>query len=115
MRSLEVIKNEDELISYEGVSKYNCQYRNMINNYYHGHKNEHRNEREFAIMLQSQQLPEPDSSIVIERAISDREEPSEVDDKENIRNTTGVLHHSSIVIKDKIGATGKEDTLKVLH
>ena len=34
MKSLEIIKSDDELTRYEGVNKYNCQFRSMINHYY---------------------------------------------------------------------------------
>ena len=50
MKSLEIIKSEDELTKYEGVNKYNCQFRSMINHYYHVHQNK----REFATVLNPQ-------------------------------------------------------------
>ena len=50
MKSLEIIKSEDELTKYEDVDKYNCQFRSMINHYYHVHQNK----REFATVLNPQ-------------------------------------------------------------
>jgi hypothetical protein len=62
MTSLEAIRSEAELTKYERVSKYNSQFRSMINHYYQAQEQgKHHHPC----------LPEHEQSLVLEKALSD--------------------------------------------
>lgn len=99
MKSLEIISNGEELTKYEGVTKYNEQFRSMINRYYQAHKTE----REFASIINPQLMkPEEDGSIVLS-------EDSDGEDKENVRATYDGMCHSTIIVKNRKMSLGEKE------